>query len=395
MRHRVPLFIITAALLLTVIIVLSFWAQGYTLDRQSGRLEKTGMILVKSQPDGAKIFVDDKLVSATNATLAALKPGRHRVRLEKEGYAAWRKDLPVQTDLVTEVNAVLIPLTPKLLPLTVNGIHAPTLAHDGQRLAFFSPQNATPGLWFLNLNERHLFNLTRPVPKMLLADTPNTGYSRGTSLAWSPDDSEILLTMNKQGYYLLDTTTLPVLGATATASATPTLARWQENEEKNRLAVMEKARLPEALKEVVLQEKTLFSPNGQRFLYQKINGQKNEYHVYDLSDPLPVGGREDYLTLTVSPKDNLKVFWYSDSRHLLLFSCQQTVNKNALTNENVGQCREGTVELTDIDGTNRTQIYRGAVADDSLFPSPDGSEIIISTSFNQEAEPNLYAISLR
>lgn len=395
MRNRVPLFLMTAAFLLTTIIILSLWAQGYALDRQSGRLEKTGMILVKSQPDGAKIFVDGKLTSATNATLATLKPNRHQVRLEKEGYTEWRKEILVQADLVTEINAVLIPLTPKLLPLTLNGVHAPALAHDGQRLAFFSPQNTTPGLWFLNLSERNLFNLARPLPKMLLADTPNNGYSRGTAVAWSPDDSEILLTMNKQGYYLLETTTLPVRETTATASALPILGRWQENEEKNRLTTTEKAGLPETIKEAVRQETTLFSPNGQRFLYQKSNGQKKEYRVYDLSDPLPVGGQPDYLTLTTALKDDLKVFWYSDSRHLLLFSCQQTVNKNSGGNGKVSRCREGTVELTDIDGTNRTQIYRGVVADDNVFPSPDGSAIIILTSFNQEAEPNLYAISLR
>lgn len=395
MRHRVPLFLMTAAFLLTTIIILSLWAQGYALDRQSGRLEKTGMILIKSQPDGAKIFVDGKLTSATNATLATLKPGRHQVHLEKEGYVPWRKNIPVQIALVTEINAVLVPLTPKLLPLTTNGAHAPALTHDGQRLVFFSPQSPTPGLWLLNLNERNLFNLARPLPKLLLADTFSAGYSRGAVLAWSPDDSEILLTMNKQGYYLLDTTILPVRETTATASATPTRKTWQENEEKIRRLLMGKAKLPEVISEIALQEKTLFSPNGQRFLYQKISGQKNEYHVYDLSDPLPVGGRSDYLALTTELKDDLKVSWYSDNRHLLLFSCQQRLNKSSHESEKEGICSEGTIEIIEIDGLNRTQIYRGVVAAEDVFPSPNGGELIILTSFNPEAESNLYAISLR
>lgn len=392
MNYRVPLFLTTALLLLTATFFVFLWAQGYTLDRQSGRLEKTGMILAKSQPDGAKIFVDEKLTSATNATIANLKPGRHQIRLEKEGFIEWRKEIVIQTDLVTEINATLIPLTTKLLPLSTRGAHHPALAHDGQRLAFLSPQNSTPGLWLLNLDERSLLNLTRPIPKLGIADTAGTGYSRGLNIDWSPDDSEILLTMNKQGYYLINTTQLPITEATATASATPTQNVWKETEDKNRLALTEKEKLPENLKEALLVPTTLFSPNGQRFLYQKITGSKKEYRVYDLSDPLPVGGQKNYLALTVAAQDDLRVSWYSDSRHLLLFTCQKRADES---NVNPNQCLEGIVEIVEMDGNNHTQVYRGIVADDKVFPSPDGSELIILTSFNPEAEPNLYAISLR
>jgi hypothetical protein len=251
------------------------------------------------------------------------------------------------------------------------------------------------------LSERNLLNLARPLPKLLLADTPLAGYSRGALLAWSPDDSEILLTMNKQGYYLFETSNLPVRETTATASALPTQKTWQETETKSRRLLIEKAKLPEALAETALQAETLFSPNGLRFLYQKISGAKKEYRVYDLSDPLPVGGQRDYLTLTTDASHDLKVSWYSDNRHLLLFSClpaqagQPRLDKNNNESGKEGNCREGTVEIIEIDGDNRTQIYRGAVAAGDVFPSPDGGELLVLTSFNPEAEPNLYAISLR
>lgn len=413
MSSRVAIFFTTLAVLSVVSFAVFFLASGYTLNRQSGRIEKTGMVVVKSDPDVAKIYVDGALISATNATVANLKPGAHKIRLDKEGFAVWQKEILVKEELVTEVNAVLVPLTPKLLPLTVNGVSAPALSRDGERIAFFSSNVQTPGIWFLPLAGRTLLNLSQSSPKLLIADSGQKSFSAGTDIQWSPDDSEILAQLNRQGYYLISVSQIPSSSFTATSSAEPALARWRETELTSRQGLLDKIAVAPEIAQSAVEAKTLWAQNGKRFLYQKEGSNKIEYHVYDLASPLPVGGQNDYLSLTVDRASNLKVSWYSDSNHLLLFSCQKfaetpsvtpapansrttsTTNvSNSVTSSGVG-CREGAVELIEIDGTNRTLVYKGAVYSDQVFPSPDGSQLIILTSFNPDSEPNLYAISLR
>lgn len=388
MNSRVFLFFTTLFFLTAASGLVFLWAQGYSLDRTSGKLEKTGMILTKSEPDGAKIIVDEVLTSATNATLANLKPGEHKIRIEKEGFVTWQKTVTVKEQMVTELSAVLIPLTPKLLPLTSGGANHPALSSDGSRIAFFNQKEKTPGIWLLPLSGRSLLNLTQASPKLLLADAaPAAILSSGLQLKWSPDDSEILAQINRQGYYLIDTTQTPTDHFSATASAEGAETRWRENEAKSRKSLLDKSPVSPEILAAALSPQTLWAQNGKRFLYQKETADLIEYRVYDLSDPLPVGGFNDYQTLRVEKNAGLKVSWYSDSSHLLLFSCQKT--------DNGAECREGTVEIVEINGENRTQIYKGVVFSDRVFPTPDGSQLIILTSFNPEGEPNLYAISLR
>lgn len=388
MNSRVFLFFTTLFFLTAASGLVFLWAQGYSLDRTSGKLEKTGMVLTKSEPDGAKIIVDEILTSATNATLANLKPGVHKIRLEKEGFVAWEKAVTVKEQMVTEISAVLIPLTPKLLPLTSNGANHPALSSDGSRIAFFNQKEKTPGIWLLPLSGRSLLNLTQSSPKLLLADSsPSPIFSTGLALKWSPDDSELLAQINRQGYYLIDTTQIPSNHFNATASAEPAETRWSESETESRKSLLDKSPISSETLAAALSPQTLWAQNGKRFLYQKETADLIEYRVYDLSDPLPVGGYNDYQTLRVEKEIGLKVSWYSDSNHLLLFSCQKT--------DSGTECREGTIEIVEINGENRTQIYKGVVYSDQVFPTPDGSQLIILTSFNPEGDPNLYAISLR
>ncbi len=62
-----------------------------------------GAISVISNPIGADIFMDEKLVGVTPAELTELKPGTHTISLKKEGYEEWK-----DTATVRAVKTVLI-----------------------------------------------------------------------------------------------------------------------------------------------------------------------------------------------------------------------------------------------------------------------------------------------
>lgn len=68
--------------------------------------------------------------------------------------------------------------------------------------------------------------------------------------------------------------------------------------------------------------------------------------------------------------------WLADSRHLLWISPNR-------------------IEVQEYDGTNATNIYSGPYFDSFVYPWPDGSRLLILTSFSPDTPNNLYAIELR
>ena len=74
---------------------------------------EAGSISVSSSPPGAKIFIDDEdSGTVTNATIPALTPGSHIVRVEKEGYQVPQdRTVKVLTDQTATVNFALTPVT--------------------------------------------------------------------------------------------------------------------------------------------------------------------------------------------------------------------------------------------------------------------------------------------
>jgi hypothetical protein len=56
----------------------------------------SGLLFVDSQPRGATIFLDERLIGTT--PLAVIAPGDHVLRLERDGYPAWSAPLVVQSD---------------------------------------------------------------------------------------------------------------------------------------------------------------------------------------------------------------------------------------------------------------------------------------------------------
>jgi len=68
--------------------------------------EATGSVKVTSQPEGADIWVDDAFVGNAPAQLK-LAPGKHRIRVGKEGYKNWEKEIKVTAGSELTVNAPL------------------------------------------------------------------------------------------------------------------------------------------------------------------------------------------------------------------------------------------------------------------------------------------------
>ena len=371
-RQTTIFFSIGAGLALATVLTI-FVARGYKINLSQKKVQKTGMLLVESVPDEAKIFLDGELIEATAATIP-LPPRDYHLKIEKEGFSAWEKDVPVLPELVTEVSALLIPKSPQLTPLTHTGISLMVPSPSNRRIAYTTRGGVSPGLWILNLSPPPILGLVQENPRPIAEDTEKYAFSLAENLHWPPKEDALLVTLNKRGYILLKLGN----GATpqTTSSAQPILTTWDEELLDQKAKWARSITLPEELKETALLPTTLWSPDRKRFLYTTTSGDYEEYRVYNGRTPIGTGKQAQYTSLRVKADSEVVVSWHATSDHLIIQE-------------------QGTISLIEIDGKNKKEVYSGKTALPYVAPTPDGKNLIILASFKQAGAPELYAISLQ
>ncbi|MBM3246439.1 MAG: PEGA domain-containing protein [Candidatus Omnitrophica bacterium] len=115
-KIRAVLFYLSVVLFLALTPVILFYSFGYKLDIDRLRIIKTGLIYLKSTPDGARVYLDTRrLNQATPVSIEGLLPGEYTVFLELEEYYPWYQKVRVESGKFTVLdNIVLFPVKPYL-----------------------------------------------------------------------------------------------------------------------------------------------------------------------------------------------------------------------------------------------------------------------------------------
>lgn len=351
-----------------------FFGKGYQINISGRVVDKTGMLVVKSQPDGAKIYLDGEWQSATPNTFSNLRPKTYLLRVEKEGFSSWEKRVNVYPELVTDITAVLVSTTPTLEPLTIGGASHPTYSESTHAVAYTTTASRA-GIWVLPIGRPLPITLFQATPTLVMPDNEDTKYSSSLALTWSPQGDQLLAKLGDRDYRLIDVSQSKELQKTD--SPDQILQTWSDYQIKKRVAYLSSQTLTPELAATATASGTLWSPDNRKFMFQKDNGDSNvTVSVHNMEIPIPVDESVDYKTFTV-PKDKMpQLIWYPDSYHFIMKD-------------------SGSLYLIRVDGTNKTEIYSGAMEDDTFFVTPDGNKVIVSASFRKDAPPELYAVSLR
>jgi hypothetical protein len=380
-----PIFL-TLGTVLTLTTISMLYAKGYRLNfaGQNGNtaipsvvVDKTGILAVRSIPDAAKIYLDDELRDTTNATIAGLAPGKYNLRVEKDGFETWQKEIEVYEDLVTDITSVLVLRGGGLNPLTNTGVDTYEISNSGELLVFTSVVEEKPGLFQITLSGTPI-NIFQSGQKAVVLDTPAFEYSSATEIYFSPRDTEVLLKLPDENYYLVEigkgTNQIPQIYSTPEG----VFEQWEEIDAKNKQSSIETLEVPIELVDLASSSSAVWSPDGEKFMVvTKDFEDKEDYtiEVYNFEDPIPVGEERFYKSVHFSG-DNTNAYWYSDSKHIVLVT-------------------ENTVELVAVDGSNRTNLFNGQVIGSKAVPTPAGDKIIILTKIKEDAPTNLYMISIR
>ena len=412
-KLRVILTLITILIVGSLATGILLYAKGYRLEEGRLRLSLEGLMVVKSDPDGAQIFINGELEGATNSNLS-LSSGTYDVSVRKEGFQNWEKRLTVEKEVVTQIEAVLFPSAPSLSALTFDGVENPVVTSDISKVAFevpASPENLNSqgeperksGLWVVELVNLPIGFSSEP---RQITDTDLTD----ASWIFSPDNRQVLLT-TKQGVFLLDAGDFtPQNELVNIASRKENLLLDWEEERKLKLESQLK-RLPEKLSDILQRKSSsiVFSPDEKKVLYtasgnetvpdglipplpgastqrQERNIKEGQTYLYDIKEDrnFLVSSEPVKLDINKYLSDNNGVdtskkalHWFPTSSHLVLAESDR-------------------VSIMDYDGTNSQTVYSGSYQSPHVFPFSNRARMLILTNLGASSTPtNLYSLTLK
>lgn len=406
-KIRVIIFIITIFVVTTGGYFASLYARGYRLNWETKKFSPSGLLIVKSNPEGSPVYVNGELMGATNSNLS-LPPGNYDLEVKKEGYHTWSKRITIEKEVVTEIDAYLFKLAPSLSAMTLTETISPLPSPDFTKIAYIVPATTEnvpaekEGLWILE---------TVNLP-LGFANDPRrvtNGDLKDASIAWSPDGRQIILNL-KTGSYLLDASSYtPQIERVNIASKLENvLKEWQEDRKKKFESQLRG--LPEELTDILKNktQKVLFSADESKILYlsdseatlfnnlikpvpgsstqkQERNIKANSIYVYDI--------KEDRNFYIDSIKEDTKTCPQSAS--VIQLSCNESLAWFR-TSRHILYAQDGKISILDLDGTNKQEIYSGSYVSPLAFPSVSDDRIIILTNLGANSDSfNLYSLSIK
>jgi hypothetical protein len=390
-------------------------AKGYRLDPETKTVKQTGILNTTSYPAGANVFVDDKLLTATNNTLT-LEPKEYNIKISKEGFFDWEKRLTIEKELVTQAEAFLFPKVPDLKPATFDEVLSPQISPDRSKILFQVPlPNPNAGLWVLDINN-NILGFEKD-SRQISKSTLNWDYSKA-NITWSPDNRQILVDFSPFSKYLLSTEQLNVSASLKNIAPTTSkiLSQW-EKEENTKKEIRNK-KIPLEMQKILATASAQIKFNSEetKIMYlatasaeisenlipainsrstQKENRklEPNKLYVYDLKEdknfeialfladtPTPLTTKTKTETAKQQSSAQLLTLpdWFNSGRHLLW-------------------TKEGKVVVCEYDNTNFLTVYSGPIVKPYLFVPSGANKFYILTTLSSalNEKPNLFSINLR
>jgi hypothetical protein len=110
------IFIVFLGIFIIAAPMIILYALGFNFDFEEKIFVDTGGIYLKSIPSRAEIYIDGIPKGKTSDFIRRLQPKIYNVKVIKEEYHPWQKNLIIEPSIVAKANSIfLIPLNPKIL----------------------------------------------------------------------------------------------------------------------------------------------------------------------------------------------------------------------------------------------------------------------------------------
>lgn len=106
-RRRIRLtlvYILMVCAIFGLVTALVFFMLGYRFNQSNGMFTQGGLVQFGSNPSGASVRIDNKLLGSQTATQQTIASGSHTFAISKAGYQTWQKTLSVMPGSVLWLN---------------------------------------------------------------------------------------------------------------------------------------------------------------------------------------------------------------------------------------------------------------------------------------------------
>jgi len=375
---------------------ISIYAKGYQINfKQGASLQATGIFSATSKPKAASVYVNDRLITATDDTIN-LSPDTYSIKIAKDGFLPWQKTVQVKKELVYQSDAQLYRSAPDLKPITLTGAINPVISPDSTKIVYSVASASAAkdnGLYLIELTDNSIL-VNKNTPKQISPDLPNIDWSK-FNFVFSPNSRQILATnKNTNISYLLSLDT-PVTQKTL-LDVTLRLALIQEdwNNQNQQLIASKIELLPKELKDLVSTDSAKnvsFSSADDKILYL---AKKDSTVPSNIITPPPAQSTQSQSRDI--KKGNYYVYDIKDDTNFLIGSADKIYNSFWLPySSSVIFMNDQKIKVIEYDGTNEQTLFAGNFNKDSVYPWSDGNKIITLTSPYAGSPENLYAIVIR
>jgi hypothetical protein len=409
-KKQVIASVAVAFMIIVATIIVILYGRGYRLFVQHGepKVSKTGILNVNSTPIGAQVLVDNHPTILTNNDISLL-PNKYNVKITKDGYMDWQKDIEIKKEVVSNIDATLFLKAPNLQSISTLGIQSAIIDPTNTKLAFnISSDSAKKnGIYVYDMSSHNFSILSSQNNTTHIADDTTDKFSEA-QITWSPDGKQLIASISATteitsvSYYLLTTDGANQTPQDITATYQNTLDLWKQQQQVQEVTKMKtlKPTLQKFAKENF--KIIAWSPDNAHVLYQasasatmpiyikpRLIGNNNLYEQRQLEQgSLYIYNiQEDFNTRMLEKKESqctdeeqtcsIPLTWFPDSSHLLYV-------------------RDKKIYAIESDGSNRTLLYAGPFVDNYVFPWTDGSKLVILTNFNNpNTTPTLYSVGIK
>lgn len=262
------IFLILAPLLI-------LYASGFRIDIKRKKLVQTGGILIETDPKKAQIILEDKILPKTTPLfIRNIFPGEYNIKIQKEGYQIWEKNIKVEprkTFILKDILLFKKDITPqKVLEKKIDKIY---LSPDKNKVILISQKG-----------EGFLFDFKK---EPVLIFTENLAPQE---LKWLDENNIIFKT--KEEWWWMDTTNLETLQKLNLKEKVKKILLKDdkflilENNvlEKYDITLQEKEIIDKKVKNFWIQGKDIFvlNENLQEYTLNKIDEKGNKEKILSL-----------------------------------------------------------------------------------------------------------------
>lgn len=201
LTSRKILFIISLLCFFVIAPALSLYSMGYRFDFATKAIKKVGMLILESEPKNADVFINDKQATKKTPYKAkGLLPGDYKVKITKEEYSAWEKNLAVKSKKVSWASHIILFFEkPQAENLTTHIVKDFNLSPLEDQIIYFVPTGDDKGIWSLNLKEKKNLKILPANNEMVkLANFKNLTFS---NFDFAPDGQKMFFQILPQGQY--------------------------------------------------------------------------------------------------------------------------------------------------------------------------------------------------